>query len=58
MSQQLKLISQCMEYLEEQGYYGDYSLMSTAEELCERFATKDGGEVDEDTYLVIKEWLG
>lgn len=47
-----------MEYLEEQGYYGDFSLMSTAEELCERFTTKDGGEVDEQTYLVIKEWLG
>jgi hypothetical protein len=57
MSQQLKIIHQCVELLEEQGYYGDFVIVSTAEELCERFSTQDGDEVDDKTYEVIKEWL-
>ena len=46
-----------MELLEERGYYGDFAIVSTAEELCERFSTQDGDEVDEATYNIIQEWL-
>ena len=57
MSQQLKILHNCVELLEERGYYGDFAIVSTAEELCEQFSTQDGDEVDEDTYNIIQEWL-
>jgi len=64
MSQELKLIYECVSYLEEQGYYGNIDLIyavdgvdNAADYICERFTTPDGGEVDDNTYQVIKEWL-
>ena len=65
MSQELKLIYECVSYLEEQGYYGNIDLIyavdgvanDAADYICERFTTPDGGEVDDNTYQVIKEWL-
>lgn len=65
MSQELKLIYECVSYLEEQGYYGNIDLIYAVHEvandaayyICERFTTPDGGEVDDNTYQVIKEWL-
>ena len=64
MSKKLNLIYECISYLEEQGYYGNIDLVyavdgvdNPADHICERFSTEDGSEVDENTYLVIKEWL-
>lgn len=64
MSQKIKLIHQAVEYLSEQGYYGDFNMLyaangkDTAEYLCERFTTKDGGQVCDSDYDIIQEWLG
>lgn len=57
MSQQLKILHNCVELLEERGYYGNFAIVSTAKELCERFSTQDGDEVDGATYDIIEEWL-
>lgn len=64
MGQKLKLIYECVSYLEEQGYYGNIDLIyavdgvdNPADHICERFTTPDGGEVLDRDYDIIKEWL-
>lgn len=63
MSHKIKMIHQCVEYLTERGYYGDFNMLfatngkDTADYLCESFSTSDGGEVLDSDYEIIKEWL-
>lgn len=63
MSQKIKAIHRCVEFLTEQGYYGDFNMLfatngkNTAEYLCERFTTSNGAEVLDSDYDVVREWL-
>ena len=56
-------IHRCVDYLTEQGYYGDFNMLfaanckNTAEYICEVFTTQDGGEVSDKIYKVVKEML-
>lgn len=58
------MIDKCVEYLNENGYYGydltDYDLdkpFETACNLCELYSDKDGNEVPEDIFDVVLDWL-
>lgn len=54
------MISKCIDYLEENGYYGhvdEYTMseiaFKVAEELCVVFTDKDGNEVPDDVFNVV-----
>ena len=54
------MINKCINYLEQNGYYGHVygDINSTiafkvAEELCYRFTDKDGGEVPDNVFDVV-----
>lgn len=56
------MIYEIEDYLNENGYYGqvDHKLIGeiafdVAETLCNRFSDKDGGEVLQDSFDVIRE---
>ena len=53
----------CHNYLEKLGYYGQFDIDvarqhdDVADYICERYTNKQGAQVDDNTYYVIKEWL-
>lgn len=54
------MISKCIDYLEQNGYYGHVYddinaaiAFKVAEELCYRFTDKDGGEVPDNVFDVV-----
>ena len=55
------MISKCIDYLEQNGYYGhereELLIMSishlAAERICVGFTDKDGGEVPDDVFDVV-----
>lgn len=59
----LEAIYHCVEYLQENRYYGDFEMSyalgdTNAEDyICSHFTTKDGDEVSHDVYLVVKDIL-
>lgn len=56
-------IYNCIEYLQEHRYYGDFEMTyalgdsDAADYICSHFSTKDGSEVENDVYLVVKDIL-
>ena len=59
------MIYEIEEYLYDQGYYGqvdpefiDSIALIIAEQLCNRFCDKDGGEVLDKDFEVLRERIG
>ena len=54
------MISKCIDYLEQNGYYGPANVYTVseiafkaAEQLCEEFTDKEGNEVPDDVFTVV-----
>lgn len=58
------MINKCIDYLEQNGYYGDVDGATLAvinliafkatEQLCSNFSDKDGAEVPDDVFEVVR----
>ncbi len=59
------MIDKCIDYLNDNGYYGNISMtrvnyiaFKAAEQLCNDFNDKDGGEVPDDVFNVVMDLIG